>query len=149
MKFDLGQPIKISIKSFRMILGSPYFIHRSSIWWLQLCGYLRSVLEDHFIIPHLHSTPTLHTKREKKDKRKMFWYFNIWVLDQLLFAGAAGGIWAYNKRKQNNNVHVMALNLVRGVALSPKEKQTMLDLLTPPPPERSTLYSWWKKRLGQ
>ncbi|PSS17933.1 Cytochrome c-type biogenesis CcmH-like mitochondrial protein [Actinidia chinensis var. chinensis] len=72
----------------------------------------------------------------------------LW-LSPLLFAGAAGGIWAYNKRKQNNNVHVMALNLVRGVALSPKEKQTMLDLLTPPPPERSTLYSWWKKRLGQ
>lgn len=37
----------------------------------------------------------------------------------------------------------MALNLVRGVPLTPKEKETMLDILTPPPPPRR----WpWERR---
>ncbi|KAL6996460.1 hypothetical protein U1Q18_006592 [Sarracenia purpurea var. burkii] len=72
----------------------------------------------------------------------------LW-LSPVLVAGAAAGMWAYNKHKQRTNVHVMALNLVRGVALTPKEKQTMLDLLTPPPPERNTLPAWLRKRLGQ
>ncbi|KAI8544465.1 hypothetical protein RHMOL_Rhmol08G0298900 [Rhododendron molle] len=36
----------------------------------------------------------------------------LW-LSPLLVAGAAGGIWAYNKHRQNTNVHIMALNLVR------------------------------------
>jgi len=70
----------------------------------------------------------------------------LW-LSPLLVAGAAGGIWAYNKHRQNTNVHIMALNLVRGVPLTPKEKQTMLDLLTPPK-ERNPLSSWWRKWLG-
>ncbi|XP_058179292.1 cytochrome c-type biogenesis CcmH-like mitochondrial protein [Rhododendron vialii] len=72
----------------------------------------------------------------------------LW-LSPLLVAGAAGGIWAYNKHRQNTNVHIMALNLVRGVPLTPKEKQTMLDLLTPPRRERNLLSSWWRKWLGQ
>lgn len=42
----------------------------------------------------------------------------------------------------------MALNLVRGVALTPKEKETMLDLLTPPPSNGTTL-SWWRRWPGQ
>ncbi|KAI8544460.1 hypothetical protein RHMOL_Rhmol08G0298600 [Rhododendron molle] len=67
----------------------------------------------------------------------------------LLVAGAAGGIWAYNKHRQNTNVHIMALNLVRGVPLTPKEKQTMLNLLTPPCRERNPLSSWWRKWLDQ
>ncbi|KAL5976862.1 hypothetical protein ACLOJK_021197 [Asimina triloba] len=49
-------------------------------------------------------------------------------------AGAAVGVWAYQKHRRRTNVHIMALNLVRGVPLTPKEKQTMLELLTPPPP---------------
>ncbi|KAL0342005.1 UNVERIFIED_CONTAM: Cytochrome c-type biogenesis CcmH-like mitochondrial protein [Sesamum calycinum] len=46
---------------------------------------------------------------------------------QLLVAGAAGGIWAYKRYRQKTNVHIMALNLVRGVPLTPKEKETMLE----------------------
>ncbi|CAL5327790.1 hypothetical protein ACSBR2_023363 [Camellia fascicularis] len=72
----------------------------------------------------------------------------LW-LSPLLVAGAAGGIWAYKKHRQNTNVHIMALNLVRGVSLTPKEKQTMLDLLTPPPSERTNSSSWWRKWLPQ
>ncbi|CAI0423187.1 unnamed protein product [Linum tenue] len=68
----------------------------------------------------------------------------IW-LSPLLIAGAAGGIWAYRRHRQNTNVHIMALNLIRGVALTPKEKETMLEILTPPPAERTPLSSWWNK----
>ncbi|KAL5575178.1 hypothetical protein UlMin_016877 [Ulmus minor] len=71
----------------------------------------------------------------------------IW-LSPFLLAGAGVGIWAYGRHRQKNNVHVMALDLVRAVPLTPKEKQTMLDLLKPPMP-RSTLSSWlrrWEER---
>ncbi|KAG2729041.1 hypothetical protein I3843_01G227200 [Carya illinoinensis] len=71
----------------------------------------------------------------------------LW-LSPILVAGAAAGVWAYKKHKQNTNVHIMALNLVRGVALTPKEKETMLDLLTPPPSNGTTL-SWWRRWPGQ
>ncbi|KAK3005546.1 hypothetical protein RJ639_015971 [Escallonia herrerae] len=67
----------------------------------------------------------------------------IW-LSPLLVAGAAAGIWAYKKHRQKTNVHIMALNLVRGVPLTPKEKQTMLDILTPPPREGTSPSSWWR-----
>ncbi|KAJ8535930.1 hypothetical protein K7X08_034331 [Anisodus acutangulus] len=56
----------------------------------------------------------------------------LW-LSPLLVAGAAGGMWAYKKHRQKTNVHIMALNLVRGIPLTAKEKETMLDVLTPPP----------------
>ncbi|EOY26822.1 Cytochrome c biogenesis protein family [Theobroma cacao] len=72
----------------------------------------------------------------------------LW-LSPLLVAGAAAGIWAYNKHRQNTNVHIMALNLVRGVPLTPKEKETMLDLLTPPPPQGVTPSSLWSRWRGQ
>lgn len=71
----------------------------------------------------------------------------LW-LSPLIVAGAAAGIWAYKKHRQRTNVHIMALNLVRGVPLTPKEKETMLDLLTPPPPEGVTP-SWWRRWLSQ
>ncbi|KAK3027055.1 hypothetical protein RJ639_040887 [Escallonia herrerae] len=67
----------------------------------------------------------------------------IW-LSPLLVAGTAAGIWAYKKHRQKTNVHIMALNLVRGVPLTPKEKQTMLDILTPPPREGTSPSSWWR-----
>ncbi|KAK3426644.1 cytochrome c-type biogenesis CcmH-like mitochondrial protein [Eucalyptus grandis] len=72
----------------------------------------------------------------------------LW-LSPLLMAGAAAGVWAYNKHRQRTNVHIMALNLVRGVPLTPNEKETMLDLLTPPPSPRGAPSSWWKRWLGQ
>ncbi|KAJ4727541.1 Cytochrome c-type biogenesis protein [Melia azedarach] len=72
----------------------------------------------------------------------------LW-LSPLLVAGAAGGVWAYNKHRQKTNVHIMALNLVRGVPLTPKEKETMLDLLTPPPPERPSPSFLWRRWRGQ
>lgn len=59
----------------------------------------------------------------------------LW-LSPFIVAGTAVGVWAYQRHKQKTNVHIMALNLVRGVPLTPKEKQTMLELLTPPPPQR-------------
>jgi hypothetical protein len=64
----------------------------------------------------------------------------IWVHSvQVIVGGIAAGIWAYQKHRQRTNVHIMALNLVRGVPLTPREKETMLEILTPPPPPRK----WW------
>ncbi|KNA22454.1 hypothetical protein SOVF_033340 [Spinacia oleracea] len=68
----------------------------------------------------------------------------LW-LSPLLVAGVAAGGWAYKKHKQKTNVHIMALNLVRGVALTPKEKETMLEILTPPPSQRATASYWWSR----
>ncbi|RLM80217.1 uncharacterized protein C2845_PM12G09390 [Panicum miliaceum] len=62
----------------------------------------------------------------------------IW-LSPVIVGGIAAGIWAYQKHRQRTNVHIMALNLVRGVPLTPREKETMLEILTPPPPPRK----WW------
>ncbi|KAL6584651.1 hypothetical protein OROMI_003940 [Orobanche minor] len=70
----------------------------------------------------------------------------LW-LSPLLFAGTAGGVWAYKRYKQKTNVHIMALNLVRGVPLTPKEKETMLDLLMPPSSRATS--SWWRKWIFQ
>ncbi|XP_050234121.1 cytochrome c-type biogenesis CcmH-like mitochondrial protein [Mercurialis annua] len=72
----------------------------------------------------------------------------LW-LSPLLVAGAAGGVWAFNKHRQKTNVHIMALNLVRGVTLTPKEKETMLDILTPPTSQATGPFSWWKRWCGQ
>ncbi|KAK4349936.1 hypothetical protein RND71_029249 [Anisodus tanguticus] len=71
----------------------------------------------------------------------------LW-LSPLLVAGAAGGMWAYKKHRQKTNVHIIALNLVRGIPLTAKEKETMLDVLTPPPGGASSL-SWWRRWLQQ
>ncbi|KAM7480470.1 hypothetical protein LguiA_028683 [Lonicera macranthoides] len=72
----------------------------------------------------------------------------LW-LSPLLIAGAAGGIWAYNRHRQKTNVHIMALNLVRGVPLTPKEKQTMLEVLAPLDLQGTTFnsFSWWRRWL--
>ncbi|KAF0933721.1 hypothetical protein E2562_019199 [Oryza meyeriana var. granulata] len=59
--------------------------------------------------------------------------------EQVIVGGVAAGIWAYQKHRQRTNVHIMALNLVRGVPLTPREKETMVDILTPPPPAKK----WW------
>ncbi|KAK4428112.1 Cytochrome c-type biogenesis CcmH-like mitochondrial protein [Sesamum alatum] len=66
----------------------------------------------------------------------------LW-LSPLLVAGAAGGIWAYKRYRQKTNVHIMALNLVRGVPLTSKEKETMLEVLTPPPSGGTSSF-WWR-----
>ncbi|KAF7843366.1 cytochrome c-type biogenesis CcmH-like mitochondrial protein [Senna tora] len=71
----------------------------------------------------------------------------LW-LSPVLVAGAAAGVWAYTKHKKKTNVHIMALNLVRGVPLTPKEKDTMLDLLTPPPSQRTRTPFWWRRLRG-
>ncbi|WJZ94561.1 hypothetical protein VitviT2T_013406 [Vitis vinifera] len=72
----------------------------------------------------------------------------LW-LSPIIFGGVAVGIWAYNRHRQKTDVHIMALNLVRGVPLTPKERETILDLVTPPPPEGATPFSWWRKWRGQ
>ncbi|KAJ1379048.1 hypothetical protein SESBI_47228 [Sesbania bispinosa] len=43
--------------------------------------------------------------------------------------GAAAGVWAYKKHKQKTNVYIMALNLVRGVPLTPKRRKQCLIFL--------------------
>ncbi|KAK8923782.1 hypothetical protein KSP39_PZI019166 [Platanthera zijinensis] len=60
---------------------------------------------------------------------------------QFIVAGAAAGLWAFQRHRLKSNVHIMALNLVRGVPLTELEKKTMLDILTPPPPARK--FMWW------
>ncbi|XP_034696796.1 cytochrome c-type biogenesis CcmH-like mitochondrial protein [Vitis riparia] len=72
----------------------------------------------------------------------------LW-LSPIIFGGVAVGIWAYNRHRQKTDVHIMALNLVRGVPLTPKERETILDLVTPPPPEGATPFSWWRKWRGR
>ncbi|GMI93796.1 hypothetical protein like AT1G15220 [Hibiscus trionum] len=72
----------------------------------------------------------------------------LW-LSPLLVAGAAAGVWGYKKHRQKTNVHIMALNLVRGVPLTAKEKETMLDLLTPPPPQGANPSSLWNRWRGR
>lgn len=72
----------------------------------------------------------------------------VW-LSPVLFAAAGAGVWAYTKHRQKTNVHIMALNLVRGVPLTPKEKETMLDLLTPPPSQGAKTDFWWRRWRGQ
>ncbi|KAK4841913.1 hypothetical protein QYF36_012464 [Acer negundo] len=67
----------------------------------------------------------------------------------LLVAGAAAGVWAYNKHRKRTNVHIMALYLVRGVPLTPKEKETMPEIHTAPPPERASPSSLWRRWCGQ
>ncbi|OAY80579.1 cytochrome c-type biogenesis CcmH-like mitochondrial protein [Ananas comosus] len=63
----------------------------------------------------------------------------LW-LSPVIVGGAIAGVWAYQRHRQKTNVHIMALNLIRGVPLTPKEKQTMIEILTPPPPPRRR---WW------
>ncbi|CAJ2650574.1 unnamed protein product [Trifolium pratense] len=77
----------------------------------------------------------------------------LW-LSPLLVAGAAAGVWAYGKHKQKTNVHIMALNLIRGVPLTPRERETLLDVLTPPASQgfksqevKTSL--WWRRLRGQ
>ncbi|XP_022720998.1 cytochrome c-type biogenesis CcmH-like mitochondrial protein [Durio zibethinus] len=62
--------------------------------------------------------------------------------ETLLVAGAAAGVWPYKKHCQKTNVHIMALDLVRGGPLTPKEKETMLGLLTLLPPQGVTSSLW-------
>ncbi|KAG0455284.1 hypothetical protein HPP92_024250 [Vanilla planifolia] len=64
----------------------------------------------------------------------------LW-LSPFIVAGAAAMVWVYQRHRRKTNVHIMALDLIRGVPLTEKEKQTMLDLLTPPPPARKM--PWW------
>ncbi|KAK9169673.1 hypothetical protein Syun_001813 [Stephania yunnanensis] len=68
----------------------------------------------------------------------------LW-LSPVLVAGAAVGTSLYQKHWQKTNVHIMALNLVRGVPLTPKEKEMMLDLLTPPPTPPLLRRKWWSR----
>ncbi|KAF6996519.1 hypothetical protein CFC21_012850 [Triticum aestivum] len=62
----------------------------------------------------------------------------IW-LSPVIVGGVAAGVWAYQKHRQGTNVHIMALNLVRWVPLTPRDKETMIDIPTPPLLTRR----WW------
>ncbi|KAG2268365.1 hypothetical protein Bca52824_062920 [Brassica carinata] len=57
----------------------------------------------------------------------------LWLTPVLIAGGTAAGL-VYSKHRQRTNVHIMALDLIRGVSLTPKERVTILDLLIPPPP---------------
>lgn len=78
-------------------------------------------------------------KSNNLNLRRGIWSLDCFLSLQVIVGGTAAGIWAYQKHRQRTNVHIMALNLVRGVPLTPREKETMLDILTPPPPPRK----WW------
>ncbi|KAI3759692.1 hypothetical protein L6452_07696 [Arctium lappa] len=81
---------------------------------------------------------------------KFDWQTAGFWLSPLLIAGVGGGIWAYSRHRQRTNVHLLALNLTRGVPLTPKEKETMLDILIPPPPQGiRRLSQWWRHWLPQ
>lgn len=87
-------------------------------------------------------------------KPKFDWQTAALWLSPLLVGSAAVGVWAYQKHRQKTNVHIMALNLVRGVPLTPREKETMLDILTPPASQgfksqRVETSSWWRRLRGQ
>lgn len=144
MKFNLERLTRTSTKSLRTNLERLYSIRPNLICRQQLCGYYRYIyfLED---CKHL----------------SFFFFFfftvqfkfvlipEICSFKQLLIAGSAAGVWAYNRHKQKTNVHIMALNLVRGVPLTPKEKETMLDILTPPRSQGVRTPFWWRRWLGQ
>ncbi|XP_071731895.1 cytochrome c-type biogenesis CcmH-like mitochondrial protein [Rutidosis leptorrhynchoides] len=70
----------------------------------------------------------------------------LW-LSPFLIAASAGGIWAYGRHRQRTNVHLLALNLTRGVPLTRKEKETMIEILTPPPSQGILPSSspWWRR----
>ncbi|VVA91414.1 unnamed protein product [Arabis nemorensis] len=72
----------------------------------------------------------------------------LW-LTPVLIAGGAAGVLAYNKHRQLTNVHIMALNLIRGVSLTPKERATILDVLIPPPPPSQGMLSRLKRWLNR
>ena len=127
MKFDLGNLTKKSIRSSRMSLERRCFMLQSLICKLLLCGFHQLVSKSHVIHKYI-----LHTIN------------NIRFRNKVLIAGVAAGGWAYRKHRQKTNVHIMALNLVRGVPLTPKEKQTMLELLTPPPSQATSSF-WWSR----
>ncbi|KAJ0792281.1 hypothetical protein HanOQP8_Chr01g0015941 [Helianthus annuus] len=63
---------------------------------------------------------------------------NIIEFRQLLWIQfeAPGGIRAYSWHMQRTNVHLLAFNLTRGIPLTPRAKETMLDILSQPAP-------WW------
>lgn len=137
MRFVPENPTKRSSRSLKMILERLYCMHQNLICRLQPFGYHRYVegpshLNLHFFFLFLNLTVILVH----------------WVFEQVLFAGAAAGVWAYQRHKSKNNVHIMALNLVRSVPLTPNEKQTMLDLLKPPPRPRTT-FSIWRRWQSQ
>ncbi|KAH0863995.1 hypothetical protein HID58_081206 [Brassica napus] len=57
----------------------------------------------------------------------------LWLTPVLIAGGTAAGL-VYSKHRQRKNVHIMALDLIRGVSLTPKERVAILDVLIPPPP---------------
>lgn len=104
------------------VLYAPKFDLQTAALWLSPVSF-----ESHVIHKYI-----LHTIN------------NIRFRNKVLIAGVAAGSWAYRKHRQKTNVHIMALNLVRGVPLTPKEKQTMLELLTPPPSQATSSF-WWSR----
>ncbi|CAH8252397.1 unnamed protein product [Arabidopsis lyrata] len=57
----------------------------------------------------------------------------LWLTPVIIAGGTAAGL-VYQKHRQRKNVDIMALNLIRGVPLTPKERVTILDVLIPPSP---------------
>lgn len=136
MRSNLERVTKKFIRNLRMILARQYFMPPSSICKQPHCGYLRWVLlKDHINPLDLSLGNVLLTLGHH--------------LSQLLVAGTAGAIWAYNKHRQRTNVHIMALDLIRGVPLTPKEQETMLDVLTPPASKGVESSTWWRKWLSR
>ncbi|GFP81857.1 cytochrome c-type biogenesis protein ccmh [Phtheirospermum japonicum] len=87
-------------------------------------------------------------KSDKEIFKKLEDDFGETVLYTPKFDMQTAALWLSPRYKQKTNVHIMALNLVRGVPLTPKEKEAMLDLLTPPSSQTTTSL-WWRKWLSQ
>ncbi|PWA68386.1 cytochrome c-type biogenesis CcmH-like protein [Artemisia annua] len=71
----------------------------------------------------------------------------LWLLPVTIVVGAAGGIWDYGRHMQRTIIHLLAMNLTRGIPFTPKEKATMIEILTPPAQGILSSSPWWKQWL--
>lgn len=65
----------------------------------------------------------------------------MWLTPALV-VGAGAAMWVNQRHKQRNNVALMAFDLIRRVPLTSGEEKAMMDLLIPPPRQRSALSSF-------
>ncbi|XP_071712241.1 cytochrome c-type biogenesis CcmH-like mitochondrial protein [Rutidosis leptorrhynchoides] len=92
------------------------------------------------------SDKDIYKKLERNMGRQYFTLQSSICRLVLLIAATAGGIWAYGRHRQRTNVHLLALNLMRRVPLTRKEKETMIEILTPPPSQGILpSFPWWKQ----
>ncbi|KAG7654376.1 CcmH/CycL/Ccl2/NrfF family [Arabidopsis suecica] len=72
----------------------------------------------------------------------------LWLTPVIIAGGTAAGI-VYQKHRLRKNVDIMALNLIRGIPLTPKERVTILDVLIPPSPPPQGVVSRLRRWLNR